>query len=1173
MVKSGREKQKRKQSNLSRALASSSKIKVVHDRFFRNLSAGEIRRGTPTLAKHRHFVAALHPNRGGASKIYTKNTPDNIPLEKCIAWCLGLLEVHKAELQYFLDEQESLLRKVLSEDYAAAQQTVEDIERKVGVTSWSVSLQGTLLSLVDLDARRGYLSRLISESGDNGFFKALTFNLTSRFDDPETLQSESRFFEMKIKRSFVGVMLHFLMYKLVPFNVEFDYDFEKILDIEKESSAIDIFQCLVDFVVHHLHGADEAITILCRRVLIDLRRNLRHHSLDNLAVAWGVAEPAPASEAAISIVDLYTAGDYEGVCKRMNVEADLQEHFGLVEIWAKALSRLDSDEFRPDALSHILLPLREVLTKSSGYEKSRATLLAYCHAMGMFKWFRELRYLLERETRFYDAVTNEELRQTSLLLSSLTTPGKLEVLARRGHIALDTLSRLVSEESVTARLFNRMRSPIDAEPTIAEMVGIDSTRQLKFRASWNLARHRYAAAIPSLEALLHSTDVRVAQDASRALVEAYRSTGEIERAADVYVAAILGNMNLLSVFDSAGLAKACSEIIRDSKSISIPIVFSIHSRYIGDPYDAALKYSFECFLKNCGKPNPIDLASASSLSSAKMVYFLRHVCTPEVMKLYLYFDSPKDIEICRVELCKLLLEKFEGDEELIFEVKERTRRLVLREAVNQVQGSRIFSDANLLTGPSSNAFKMLFERFAIARSQNFSSFEDEIALIDFLKLMKQKELLLRNAHAIHVQDLVLNEKNSVFMKLIKLVREQFAFGEKGLNVYLSTRIRHGHFPNTFKKPLLDNSLLASKATDTASYKLSRDWQIIINPKPSAINILEQAIVEFSIKFNELVDEVNDNWLRIFTIDQDISGLGEGGEVKKSLFNYSVTSVEAYYLQNELGQKASYTDFVAIANKWLWERTEGNLSEIRRKITEEMRPTAVSMLEDLGKQAIHNCGIENLGDFPDALARARAGLMQAFDTVQGWFTRARGTSISSFYLDIPVQIASMSVDLKVNFKDNSGLCWDGEILNPLVDAFYIIFENSVSKSGLLRSEILVNAKAVVFDEKLVINIENNCAMIADVEAANAKLERYRNPMNYQAAVDAAQEEGGSGFFKLWRLLDKDVNVRHIVKLGYADVDRFAVSIEINLSECEKVCINENSPNRGRRAEEELYSTAS
>lgn len=1168
-MKQKKKKAKRKQSNLSRALASSNRIEIVHERFFANLSAGEIRVSASELIRHRHFSAALHPNRSGAASIYVRHTP-SIAIDKCVAWCLGLLQCHSVGVQSFLNSQDTLLNHLLSAQYDLALETVRDIETVVGISAWSVSLQGTLLSIIDHDARRAYVSKIISDAGENGFFKALTFNLTNRFDDPETLQSESRFFELKIKRTFVGSLLHFLMYKLVPYNVDFRYDIESIINFEKDSSPIDIIQCLIDILVFNIHAEDETTRSLCRRTLMDLRRHFSHHLLDDLAIAYGLLRPTPISSEAIGVVDLYTAGDYQGVCLRMAQNSELREHFGLVEIWAKALARIGTCSV--DSLPHILAPLKDVVTKSEGYERSRASLLAYCHAFGSLKWFRELRYLLERETRFYDVTTNDNLRQMSSLLSSLTTPAKAEVLVKKGFLNPSEISNLVPDNSVTAQLFNRMRSSSDAEPSDDDLAGIENNRRVKFRASWYLSREKFEYAIPLLQMQLKSDDMRVAQDASRALVEAYRATSQIERAADVYAEALLENTNLLSVFDSAGLAKACSEVIKTSRSISVPIVFSIHSRFIGDAYDAALKYGFECFLRNSGISDPLDLANGEALNSPTMLYFLRYICTPEVMKLYLFFETPKQIEQCRIEICKILLGKFEGDEELVFEVKERTRRLVLKEAVSQVQGSRIFSDANLLSGPSSSAFKALYERFAALRLQNFEAWDDEVTLAHFLSVIRGDALLLQHAHTIHVQDLVLNEKNSVFLKLVKLVRDEFAFGEKGLNVYLSTRIRHGHFPNTIRKPLLDNALLASRATDTSGYKLSKDWLNTLRPEARATAVLEQAIIDFSVKFNELVDEVNDNWLRIFTIDQDISGLSKDGEVKKSIFNYSVTAVETYYLQSELSRKASYTEFIAIATKWLWERTELNLSEIRDKLSDQMSLKAFSMLEELGKTAIQNCGIESLGNFPDALARARSGLVQAFETVQGWFTRARGVSIQDFELDIAVQISRMAADVEVTFKDSSGLTWEGAMLNPLVDAFYILFENAVSKSGLSKNEIEISAEARVCEGHLIILVENHCASVGDIAEANAQLDRYRDPMSDQSAVDAAQGEGGSGFFKLWRLFEKDMNITHCVRLGYTDRDLFRVKIEIPLTECKKVCVNEDTADRRRRAQTDCDSPA-
>lgn len=1157
-MKSGKRKTKQKQSNLSRALASSNRLSVVQARFFESLSSGEIRRSAPTLIRHRHFVEALSPNHDGYKNIYAAHTP-KVGLEKCVAWCLGLLEAHKSSLDFFITAQDQLLEHLLAQQLDAALEIVDAIEANTGVSAWSVSLHGTLLTMVRPDERHGYISKVISSAENNGFFKSLTYHLTNRFDDPETLLSESRFFELTIKRSFVGGLLHFLMYKLVPYNVEFAYNFEEILHFEKDSSAVDIYICLLDFITFHISTSDDVMRALCKKTIADLRRTFHHHTLDDLAIAHGMERPPAIDDLSMRVVDLYTSGRYSEVCDQLEASPKLILQFGLVEIWAKSLARIP--ERKPKFLHPILTALRDIATKSENYEKSRALLLAYCHALSAFKWFREMRYLLERETRFYSDETSSNIRECSLLLSHLSTPAKLQAIVDRGYIKASEARDLVPSESVTAHLFECMRSTDELLAVSDDLKQIESARRSKFQAAWYTSRGRYVEAVPLLEGLIHSSDHRISQDASRALVEAHRFLGDIEKAASVYVDAVLANVHLLSVFDTRGLCEACKGIIKSSASVALSIAFSLHSRFIGDSFDAALKYSFECYLKNNGIQSPADLLPGIKELDFKMLYFLRHVCTPEVMKLYLFFDSPQQIEQCRIDICKALLDRFEGNEDLIFEIKDRTRRLIARDAATQVHSSRIYSDANFLTGSSSPAFRALYDRHAQLRLQDFSQWEDERILQKVYGLFRDDPRLIRGAHTVHVQDIVLNEKNSVFLKLIKLMRDEFVFGEKGLNVYLSTRIRHGHFPNILRKPLLDNFLLATKTTDTAGLKLGKEAIDKLKLPPGTISFIEMNLVDFNIEFNRLIDEVNDHWLRIFTIDQDLSGLGKDAEVKKSLLNYSVTAVESFHIEQQLASGASYPDFVSLASRWLWARTEQNLEEVRSKISNQAGKQVLEMLEGLGRSATQKFGIYNLGAFPDALARARTGLVQAFEVVEGWFTRARSASIKSFELFVPVQIASAALNIEIELEDNSGIVWSGAMLSPLVDAFYIFFENAVSKSKLEKDSLNVRVHAVVFGDELIILISNKCARILDVECSNRKLERYRSPGESRKVVHAAQGEGGSGFFKVWRLLLKDMSVTAEMHIDFIDDENFQVKVVIPKSDFEKVCANADITRRG------------
>lgn len=1144
----------RKQSNLSRALASSNQGRLVVGRFFSTLTAGEIRRSVPLVANHRHFYDAVHLN-SGESFFYATRTPE-LDLEKTLGWCLGILEVHAAKIRRYIDCQDRVLTFLLKDEHHALLQVLDELDISCGISAWSIGLRSSLLGIESQDLKREYVSRLIAKANDNHFFKSVVFNLSSRLDDVESLPSEARFFEQKIRRSVSGGLLHFLMYKLIPYNAEFEYNFTHILQTEKDSSPIDLYLCLLDFLIYGVIDKGGGNAVLRQRVASDLFRMFPDGMGAELAVAHGlIAVPEP-DQSAMQVLDLYTSGDYAGVCSAMETRSDLIRVFALVEIWAKSLVRCP-DRMPDGPIARYLRPLCDVILKSAEFDRSKALLLAFSFAYQGIRWHKELRFFLDRETRFYSPLVNQRLKESALLISPFLSPAKSLILSRRFGGNSD---RFGSNEghSVTVQLFSRMHSDSDCEPEDTELRGIEPNRRTKFRAQWNVSRGRYEVAIPLLLSLRFSDDIRVAQDANRALVDAYLAVGKIEEAADVFVQSVLENINLLNVFDSSGLCEACTTIISKTSSIAISIALSLHSRYVNDNYAAALKYSFERFLTNTGLVEPLDILRLKQISSDRIHYFLEHVCTPEVMKLYLHFESSKQIEEARIQICRTLLERNVSQAHMEFEVKDRTRRLVLREATSQVDQSRIYSDVNLFSGSSAATFQALFERFSAIRTGDFSKSDDEQALAKLSALMNRDSVVKAHAHSLHVQNLVLNEKNALFLKLLKLVRDEFAFGDRGLNVYLSTRIRHGHLPNTLRRPLLDNSLLASRVTDAGSYRLNASWADALRLPLSSRVAVEHAIMDFSMKFAALVDELNDQWLRLFTIDQDIAGLTNDAASKTALFNYSVSSVESYYLQTQLDKKSTYTEFVALATAWLWSRTEQNLVSIREKLDASMRVRTSDLLEELQRSVVQKCGIERLGEVPDSIARARTGLSQALDTIRSWFTRSRGANISCFELDVPISIARRAADAPVDLLDETGLMFNGAALNALVDVFYNLFENCVSKSGLDKQRLWVKAAAKLSSEGLVITVENNCEHQIEYESRNQSLHRYSLSVGGERGSEAdAASIGGSGFFKISRALEKDLAVTHSLNLGYISADVFRVTILVPISEIQKVTFDETS----------------
>lgn len=114
---------------------------------------------------------------------------------------------------------------------------------------WSISLRGSLLSLSNkTEEKRELTFEINTNSSTNLFLKTTANLLASKYDDNSTLPAFNNFAEQKIRRSFTGGLLHFLMYKIVPTNYLFPYDFNEILNKEKNTTAIDIFNTLLDMV-------------------------------------------------------------------------------------------------------------------------------------------------------------------------------------------------------------------------------------------------------------------------------------------------------------------------------------------------------------------------------------------------------------------------------------------------------------------------------------------------------------------------------------------------------------------------------------------------------------------------------------------------------------------------------------------------------------------------------------------------------------------------------------------------------------------------------------------------------------------------------------------------------------------------------------------------------------
>ncbi|MDZ0575002.1 hypothetical protein [Klebsiella variicola] len=1153
-------KKRKEQSSLSKALSSSSQRSKVLTHFFNKLSPHEIRLAVKPLINHRHFKEAISVHESKFKFIYSTMTPKS-DIIKNISWCLGVIEAHKDNIDYFIIKENELLLAMFESDFEKSLLLSQDLDKNCGVSLWSISIKGSLLSLLNLpEEKREYLSTINSESSQNIFLKTTAKLVANRFEDNSTLPAFNNFAEQKIRRSFNGELLHFLMYKIIPTNYTFNYDFNHIINREKNTPPIDIFNCLLDMVKYSIFTNQKNNYIQESELIItSLYKLFPTKKIQSLMNGFEINTPFSFNDEEIDIIDDYTAGNYLEVCNKLEQSKQHAAKFSMFEIWAKSCCR--TNKFPSGFLGELLSTTSSVIAKDENYDFALNRIYLLSQAFIGISWFKELEMFITREAKFISREVNSKLERASTIISDLNSPLRFEKLPPKVSSDYAKMIRTFYPDSNSVRLF---LGEINIDDSDAKELGIENNRLQRYKALKLIKIGETSEALNILRGLSQNEDLIIKNEAHKLLVSTYIAVGEIESALIAYINIVMSNFNLLFSFDSETLCESAKLIIKDSKDLSVAITLSLHSIYINSEHDAALKFAFEKFLVNNGYISPLDIfIDKDKFNEDQLFYFLEYVCIPENMKLYFYFDTPKEIEECRIEICKKLIELGHSQEKLVFEVKERTKRQVILNAVKQVDNSRIHADISTLINSAS--LRQLYESFTSLRSKNFSEFEDESQLNKLLQSLddlKKEDGFEQSLSFIHVQDLILNEKNAVFMRLVKLVRDEFTFGVKGLNGHLSTRIRHGHLPNTLKKCFADQHLVSPKISATGSFKKNQYWLEKFNHLPeNKLNLLDKDFADFSARLFDLINEINDKWLQVVVYDQDIAGL-EGGDLKKiALFNYSTTYIESFYLQKFVPLGSDYSDFVKQATAWLWRKTEKNLDNVRDKINETLRIKLLDLLEGLEKTIFSQVGdSQGLEEFNEAMATSRRKINIALDLIIGWFNRSKGLSIPNFDSETVISIAEWCAGTKIENIDGTDFQFQGWTLTYFVDALYVLVDNCVAKSNLGKDDLHITTSWLTENNNLIITTTNNCSPINSIEECNRLLNFYKDSYGQEEySIKAAQGEGNSGFFKIWKSLYKDLDLEHTIWFGYTSLTEFSVKITIPHSQLSKVLHNANTYN--------------
>ncbi|GAB6097207.1 hypothetical protein JCM14469_34610 [Desulfatiferula olefinivorans] len=1159
-------KRQKKQSNLSKVLNTSKNEWTVKRSYFRDLSPNEIRNNVSRIANYPFFKSAICLTIYDNYKyIYGALTPDT-ELIKVLNWSIGLIIYHKNLIRKFIIIEDQLTKSILDGQYEQAISLLNELDEICGLSTWSIAIRGTILKIADQhNDSQDFLKKIFEKCDENDLFKYICNSMINRYDDSTMILSSTTSLKKQIMRNYKGNFQTFLIYKIIPkdFSVEYKINYTDVFNYEKNASLIDLFKAIINFLADTLNSNNPNDIECAKIAAVNLSQHFSYYILENLSTYYGVNPKWEHNKNYYDLIDAYSIGNYKEVCSMAKQNPSEFDNFTVFELIARSAARTSQNPYnglKKDIVSNLI----NIFIKQDNYQKSLSYLQTMCYAFPDLPWFQELLYLIQRESHYIDDSTNTHLITLSSAFSRVNSPRKAITLPIEFQEAyLESCNDKINS-SVSIKLYEIMKEGnIECFNDIS-LKNLEYNRFLKYKAKLLLKNGIIEEAIPLLEELSLSTDSIVSNDAIQLLVDSYIDFNQDEKAIELFVNTSLENINLIRRFNTFRICDVAEKNVNSSKSICVPIALSLHSMYVDSTYDSVLRYSFEKFLNNTGANHPLEIIDkCPNIKDIQLNYFFEHVCTQNVMKLSFLFDNKTEIEDCRIAVCTHLIEKNISKSTLVNEVKEITKEQLIKKAVTHVDQSRIHADLSGFRDSRSQAFRDGFNYYVELNKKDYSTFEDEISLKQIYSALNSLNEIPSNTSSVMLLNMPLNEKNLKFHNLIKMLRDEFTFGQKGLNNYLSTRIRHGVLPNNIRTCVSKENLVTPIDTIKNIPKSNIYWINRLGFLPSKeCSEIDKALKKFTSDFDKIITEINDEWLQIVSLDQDIENLKRGGSKIKALFNYSISNVESYALQ-KLIKDEDYENFIRIISQWLWKKTETNLDAVKSKIKLSAKNSFsecfTSLSERINKAVTNQ---ETIAPLHDAISRSKDSLFTALNIVASWFTISKTDAIKEFELSTAIEIAQRPANIIVNHNNlPDGLLFKGKHLNSFVDILYILFDNAATKSNLQRDELKVDVSLTVGQNDIItLTVINNCQHISDIVFSNEQLDYYRKHYGNDDLLNiVVQQEGGTGIFKIGKILSRDIEIKNKIEFGYKSNSSFEV--KILMQDPNGVLSHENTISRG------------
>ena len=805
-----------------------------------------------------------------------------------------------------------------------------------------------------------------------------------------------------------------------------------------------------------------------------------------------------------ALLDSYTRGDYHQVRGQSRARLDeTPEHFEFYELYCSALIHMGQLPLaavgRPSLRDELIEDVYNVMACTPRAPDALLRLEKAAYSFPDSTLGSQLFAFVALQRPQQDSINAVVLREVN---ASVVTPrlSQAFLTTERSQHFWTSLEE-TGGATLTTRLFQAQDT---GDPSIAE---VPEPRRLAYVGATQLRDGQHNAAIATYNCLKKQSrgNPLLERHAFKGLFEGYLSTGEIIPARDLLLDTYFARRELLASVSLSSVMAFYDELggPQYSADFQWAVLQAICYEKDGSPADNKKLFVLQdAFVAAAGASRPSRVTPPSNKALMPCwVYFLRYVCVPEILDSSIDYASSDDLEEERIQLCQrlLALDSTNADAHST-EIRRLTQARAVRDSVHQVDSSKVYVDTAGITKSLDRVFYESFDRY-----RQWYRLEERLRYSIFTVDVKGRRVT-RIADVVQL-DAVVELFNALFSEL----RDRYiSSNEYGLDSYLSLRIRHGTLAGQLRRLFEERRIITTFDTSTNTYQSNGYWMGRFAGLTDTAR-LDGRLAVFSKRIDDVIDDVKRNWIQIRSATRP-----------EGLFDFEYDNAELASLYLQYCDIDELEDFIAVCIEELNARATRVLSGVRSAIRENLRNTLIEALNELETDVIRSLYGEHRSEFRACIGQCRTETQQELELIAGWFETVGDVAMPDYELH---HVVATSVEMlrrtspettaRPVTTHDARFRLPGGTFTYVVDMVYIPLENAAkySPDGAPGVCIHISEKA----GRAAITISNPLPSDANLALLEDLAHELHVRVNESGASHAVRREGGSGYYKLGKLI--------------------------------------------------------